>query len=539
MTLGDGTANHFSRLAQRALRHLSATSEVPTWVFLRGDDEEAHAVAASDDLGILRAPQRTQRSIGCTAAFRIEFEVALPDGRAFGTIVGFGDHPPACGEAELRRHAELATDMLGALAAAELSLAADRRSCALPIAATDPLTGLATRREWERRLRHDEQFCTEFGEEAAVVLVELDELKSFNERDGHSAGDEQLRLAGARVRDLFDGRHFAARVTGDRLGVVLVGIHHHQVGEIARALRSALRDAQISVAVGVGIREPEHGFEAALRFATVEMEHSAASNQAARADASEAAAMHGAVDRGELMAYFQPVVDLRTGDVVAVEALARWTTPDGVREPERFLRPLQDAGLLGALFDRILDDGLAHLARFRAVAPNLRLAVNVEFDTTGSNLLSSITSSLTRHHLPPWALSIELSERQTFDLPQAVRADLAAVAALGVELMLDDFGTGFASLETLTSLPISGVKLDRRFTSQVVSGDREPVVVKAMIAMAAEAGLSVIAEGIETQRQCDMLVRMGCRLGQGYLFAPPQPAASMHTVLSAPLVSLF
>ena len=104
--------------------------------------------------------------------------------------------------------------------------------------------------------------------------------------------------------------------------------------------------------------------------------------------------------------------------------------------------------------------------------------------------------------------------------------------------MLDDFGIGFASLETLTSLPISGVKLDRRFTGQVIDGEREPAVVKAMISMAAEAGLEVIAEGVETQTQCDRLVRLGCRLGQGYLFALPLPPDSMTTVLSAPLVSL-
>ena len=113
------------------------------------------------------------------------------------------------------------------------------------------------------------------------------------------------------------------------------------------------------------------------------------------------------------------------------------------------------------------------------------------------------------------------------------------MAELGVHLVLDDFGTGFASLDTLTSLPVSGVKLDRRFTGQVVNGDRVPVVVKAMVAMAAEAGLTVIAEGIETQLQCDRLVRMGCRLGQGYLFALPQPADSLGTVLSAPLVTTF
>ena len=105
--------------------------------------------------------------------------------------------------------------------------------------------------------------------------------------------------------------------------------------------------------------------------------------------------------------------------------------------------------------------------------------------------------------------------------------------------MLDDFGTGFASLETLTTLPVTGVKLDRRFTGQVINGDREAVVVKAMIAMATEAGLDVIAEGIETQQQCDRLIRMGCRLGQGYLFALPQPADALAAVLSAPLVTNF
>ena len=226
--------------------------------------------------------------------------------------------------------------------------------------------------------------------------------------------------------------------------------------------------------------------------------------------------------------------------LVSRAALARWSSADGIREPDRFLKEMQQAGLLGALFDCILDDGLGNLVQFRAVSPNLRLAVNVEFDSVvETTLLTRITERLNAHGLPPTSLSIELGERQTFDLPGAIREDLIAVAELGVTLMLDDFGTGFASLETLTSLPISAVKLDRRFTSQVVSGDREPVVVKAMIAMAIEAGLTVIAEGIETQTQCDRLVRMGCRLGQGYLFAVPQPADSMATVLSAPLVSTF
>ncbi len=539
MTFGDDHASQFSRVAHTALRHLSATTGLPTCVLIRTEGGSSHALVAHDVTGIVRAPQVVSADLGLTAPCRVAATVTLPDDRPFGHIVCFGSIP-AISTVEAQRHADVVADVLGALAGSELALANHRRVTEQEHAMADPLTGLSTRHAWEKRLRRDERYCAEFGESAAVIVVELDELKQNNERHGHSAGDEQLRLAGTLLRDAVGSRHHAARVTGDRLGILMIGIGAHEAGELERTVRQAFSAAQISAAVGVGHRQPEHGLEQALRDAESELVRTHSARVARLADANEAAAMLGAIERGEIVAYFQPVVDLRSGEVLAVEALARWCTPEGVREPDRFLRPLQQAGLLGALFDRILDDGLARLAQFRAVSPQLKLAVNIEFDTKAdSSLLQSVKDRLQRHGLPASALSIELSERQTFDLPQSVRADLQAVADLGVQLMLDDFGTGFASLETLTTLPISGVKLDRRFTSQVVSGDREPVVVKAMIAMAAEAGLSVIAEGIETQLQCDRLVRMGCRLGQGYLFALPQPADAVAAVLSAPLVSLF
>jgi EAL domain-containing protein (putative c-di-GMP-specific phosphodiesterase class I) len=317
-------------------------------------------------------------------------------------------------------------------------------------------------------------------------------------------------------------------------------VHDHEIADVERELRQQFASSDISVALGVGVRHPDRGLDGAILEAEEQLEQTHATRHVALTDANEAAAVLEAIELGAIKAYFQPIVELRTGAVVAIEALARWQTRDGVREPDQFLRAVQQAGLMGALFDRILDDGLEKLAEFRHIAPKLQLAVNFEFDTKPENsFLESVTSLLAKHHVPADALSIELGERQSFDLPATVRRELVSVAEMGVRLVLDDFGTGFASLETLTSLPISGVKLDRRFTSQVVNGDREPVVVKAMIAMAAEAGLTVIAEGIETQLQCDRLVRMGCRLGQGYLFALPQPADSLGAVLSAPLVSTF
>ncbi len=546
MTNGSSNDTTFLRTSLGVLEHLSASSGLPTWLLTRTSDGMSQALASIDPSGGIRSHQVVTKDVGEHAGSRLAVPVMLPNGEIFGELIGFGNVPPSHHSIEaLRSQADVYASVLGALAGSERALAnerrdADRRAPAIVEASADPLTSLATRQGWEHRLRQDEHYCAEFGEAAAAFVIELDDLKRNNELHGHSAGDEQLRVAGGIIRDIIGDEHYGARISGDRVGVLMVGVHDHEVEEIDRQLRQAFASSDISVAIGHGRRHPERGLDGAIIEAEAQLEHTHTTRQAPTADATEAAALMQAIEQGAIKAYFQPIVELRTGAVVAIEALARWHSRDGVREPDQFLPLVQQSGLLGALFDRILDDGLENLAEFRHIVPNLQLAVNFEFDSKMDNsLLDSVSTLLAKHHVPASALSIELSERQTFELPSAIRRDLADVADMGVHLVLDDFGTGFASLETLTSLPISGVKLDRRFTGQVVNGDREPVVVKAMIAMAAEAGLTVIAEGIETQLQCDRLVRMGCRLGQGYLFALPQPADSLSAVLSAPLVSTF
>jgi len=546
MTNGLAHDTNFSKTLHGVLEHLSATSGLPTWVLARTNDGISQALAVVDPSGAIRVHHEVARDVGDTAGTRMAIPVVLPNGEIFGELIGFGSTPPSHHWFEaLRSQADVFAMVLGALAGSERTLAADRRAAdrrapEVNHGAADPLTGLATRQGWEHRLREDEHFCAEFGENAAAFVIELDELKRSNELHGHQAGDEQLRAAGAILRDVMGDDHYGARITGDRLGLLMVGVHEHEVAEAERQLRQGFGASSISAVIGVGRRHPERGLDGASIDAEGQLEDTRLARQAPTADATEAASVLEAIELGAIKAYFQPIVDLRTGAVVAIEALARWQSRDGVREPDQFLRAVQAAGLMGALFDRILDDGLEHLAEFRHIVPGLQLAVNFDFDSKLDNsFFNSVSTLLAKHHVPATALSIELSERQTFELPAATKRELIAVADLGVQLVLDDFGTGFASLETLTSLPISGVKLDRRFTGQVVNGDREPVVVKAMVAMAAEAGLTVIAEGIETQQQCDRLVRMGCRLGQGYLFALPQPADSLSAVLAAPLVSTF
>ena len=540
MTFSTSPDTSFSLMAQRVLEHLSTTSGLSTWAVCRIDQNSSHTLAVDSPQGAIHAHAPLTAPLGAGARCRISAPIMLPDGQPFGELVGFDDHETATPLDQAAAQSRVFAALLGALAAAEVALSHERRTVEVRDGLSDPLTGLATRQGWEQRLRRDEMFCREFGESAAVLVIELDDLKRSNEIHGHSAGDEQLRLAGTVLREVLAGRHFAARITGDRLGALIIGVSDHEIGELERVVRQALTASDISAAIGVAHRRPAAGLDGAMTAAEHDIESTHSVRKSANADAGHVAMLMEALDCGAIKAYFQPIVDLRTGEVVTLEALARWQSSDGVREPDQFLPLLQQAGLLGALFDRILDDGLEKLVEFRQIAPNLQLAVNFEFDTKPVNsLLATVRDRLAKYGLPPQALSLELSERQTFELPANVREELFAVADMGVQLMLDDFGTGFASLESLTTLPVSGVKLDRKFTGQVVNGERESIVVKAMIALAAETGLTVIAEGIETQLQCDRLVRLGCRLGQGYLFAVPQPADSMATVLSAPLVSTF
>lgn len=554
MTAASGYESNFSRAAAQVLEHLSARSGLGSWAVCRHDSQGSRTLAAVDPSGELRAHQPIPASLGADAVQRVGAPIVLPDGTPFGELIGYGDYLVEATRDQLAAAVRLYASLLGGLAGSERALAHERLRPAPAEPTTDPLTGLAARQDWEERLQIEEAFCRDFGESAAVIVIELTGLRANNEVRGHAAGDDELRRAGAAVREVIAGQHFSARLSGDCFAVLVLGA---STDEIVNALRQGFTRSGSTVSIGIGTRRQDGTLEEAQSQALAEIAatiqrtaafdppsiHTAAA-QPPSAEAlmknAEALAVARALADGDINAYFQPIVDLRSGHVMAVEALARWQTPEGVHGPDRFLPLLSQAGLLGALFDHILDDGLSKLVDLRRNSPALRLAVNLEFDSKAeSTLFDEVRKSLNKYQLPPEALSLELSERQTFEISAGIRRDLNAVADLGVQLMLDDFGSGFASLETLTSLPISGVKLDRKFTGQVLHGEREGVVVKAMIALAAEAGLSVIAEGIETQLQSDRLVRMGCTLGQGYLFAMPQPAAAVAAAIAAPLVTTF
>ena len=533
------------RTARAALEHLRRHSGFPTWLLTRINDYERIVIASVDPQfsivanSVLPNDLSTDRFLA--NASKMVVPVQLPNGQPYGALVGLSRELPS----PLPAHAEslipLLANTLGALAGAEGALAASTRRAEQSGASLDVLTGAATRQAWETQLGRDDERCNANGEQAWVFIICLDELHELNKREGHEAGDELLADFGKLLKATVDDRHFCARITGLQFGILAVDLCAAEATALETQLRQSIASAGIAAWVGVGRRLPGVGLGAALDAAEASIAAARSAVTIATTTFDDATAeLVNALDRGQIRAYFQPIVDMRTGDVVAIEALARWQTDTGIREPYEFLPGIERAGLNASLFQRMLDDGLSHLATFRNVSPNLRLAVNFDFDSIpATGLRKTVTDLANKHNIPLELISLELSERQSFDLSPSTLSELTEVADAGVKLVLDDFGVGFASLETLTSLPISGVKLDRRFTGQVIDGEREPAVVKAMISMAADAGLEVIAEGVETQTQCDRLVRLGCRLGQGYLFALPLPPDSMTTVLSAPLVSAW
>lgn len=243
---------------------------------------------------------------------------------------------------------------------------------------------------------------------------------------------------------------------------------------------------------------------------------------------------------GRIVTYFQPIVALQTGEVVAIEALARWQTAEGVLEPSHFIEQFNNQRLMLGLFDRMLESALQFLADHRHRFPHLSTAVNLEFAAIPeTGLAQLIAQRLTDFGTDPELLTIELNERLAYDLSPLAIEQLRTVSSTGVKLLLDNATATFEAIEALPGVPISGAKLDRRYVNQLTAGEHETRVVQTILERAAAAGIEVIAEGVETQTQCDRLIRLGCHFGQGYLFAVPQPASSLAVVLESPLAATW
>jgi diguanylate cyclase (GGDEF)-like protein len=430
-------------------------------------------------------------------------------------------------------------------------------------AVTDELTGLGNRRQLFYMLNDffaDVADPTTPRRDLGLLFIDLDHFKEINDSFGHSAGDELLRQLGPRLASSLRSTDVLVRVGGDELGVVIMDADVEYATAVARRLIAKLEEpfvldavsVRISASIGIATA-PNDAVDSAglLRCADLAMYRaklSASRYELYRKEIDDDGSrlrlveeLRGATQQGQFLLHYQPQVNLRTGEVTAIEALLRWPHPRiGLVPPLDFLPLAEEAGLMSTITAWVVDEALAQSATWRAAGRDLPVSVNVSV----SNLLDDgfvnlIGAALARHHLPGSSLMLEITETTIISDFEGCRRVIGDLRQLGVGVSIDDFGAGFTSLTYLSSLAVSELKLDRSFIRALV-GDtpaRDLALVHATINLGHALGMRVVAEGVEDNAVLEQLRDAGCDVAQGFYISHPMPADDLvltPVVMSAP-----
>jgi len=411
----------------------------------------------------------------------------------------------------------------------------------------DPLTGLPNRVLFVDRLSHALVRRGSPGAGLAVLFVDLDDFKNVNDTLGHAVGDELLRLVGARLSGVIRAEDTVGRLGGDEFAFLLEEAQpdhaRHAADRILRALSQPFelgtRTAILSASIGIAVRQrmahdgdPTDTADEILRDADTAM-YSAKSIGKGRVQLFDRgmlnpigrrrelrSALERALERDELLLEYQPIVDMETDATFGLEALVRWDHPQlGRLMPADFVPIAEESGLIVPLGDWVLRRACADLAGTGAL-----VSVNVSAHQLGGGELPSLVAEvLTATGLSPGRLLLELTESTLASAGAGAETDLLAIKAQGVRMALDDFGSGYSSLEYLGRLPIDVLKIDRSLVELVHTEPQRQEVLRAIGHIAEKLGLETIVEGVEHEAQRAMLLELGFRHAQGYLFAPAVP----------------
>ena len=439
--------------------------------------------------------------------------------------------------------------LLAAAARSELAVRllarmADQRLLA---AATDELTGLPNRRALyaeahTRRAepRHRSQ---------ALLMLDLDKFKEVNDSLGHHAGDQLLVQVGARLRENLHGDDVLARLGGDEFAVLLDDAGHDEAVNAAARLRAAVGEPffvegislHSSVSIGIAL-SPDDGLDlsALLRKADIAMYKAKTLFKGHHVyciadDADDATRLQmveelrTALTTGQLVVYYQPKIDLDTGDVHSVEALVRWDHPTrGLLSPDAFLALVEEFGLMPSLTQVVLEMALDQVVVWAAQGRPMTVAVNLSASSlVDDNLPEQVTAMLAARGVPPSGLQLEITEEFLMADHDRARSILARLRDSGVQISVDDYGTGYSSLSYLLDLPVDELKLDRSFVFPMADDARAAALVASTIALAHSLDLRIVAEGVETGVVFTALRRLGCDQAQGYLMSRPVSAVEL------------
>ncbi len=435
--------------------------------------------------------------------------------------------------------------MIGTLLDISRQKDAERR--ARELADFDPLTGLPNRRLLSDRFSLLLSVVERDESELALIFLDLDHFKRVNDSLGHSIGDELLRAVADRLNSVVRDVDTLARLGGDEFIIALPGIHAQAAAEVARRLLEvcaspfsvAGHDLIVTPSLGISLY-PDDGrdFESLLRNADAAMYkakdagrntyrfYSREMNVATLKHLLMESGLRRGLGAREFVLHYQPLVHVETGGIIGVEALVRWQNPElGLVSPDQFIHVAEDMGLINPIGEWVLREACRQLRVWQdAGLPTLMVAVNVspvQFRQPG--FVETVADALAASGLNPHFLELELTERTVMEDAEQTLKTLSALNEMGVELAVDDFGTGYSSLAYLKRFPVGKLKIDRSFIRNLEVDMDDRAITSTILSMGRGLRLEVLAEGVETKAQYQILRGMGCELVQGYHFSQPLP----------------
>jgi diguanylate cyclase (GGDEF)-like protein/PAS domain S-box-containing protein len=424
----------------------------------------------------------------------------------------------------------------------------------------DALTGLVNRATFVDAVQRELVGRDRQVSLMAVLFLDLDDFKNVNDSLGHNTGDELLRAVAQRLRGAVSSDDIVARLGGDEFAILLRNLHNREDAEhVAERLLEAtnepfaLADKSMNLRTSVGIATSDtlDGYaDEFLRNADVAMYAAKAQGKGCYATfdpSMHMAAMerlqlknelHRAIEQRTLSLDYQPVVDLRSGAVHGVEALARWTHPQlGPIKPDRFIPLAEETGLIIPLGRWVLEEACAQARSWQLANPRhegLFVSVNLSsWQLRDPNLVQDVSDVLRQTGLSPASLMLELTESGMLDDIEPMVEQLGRLRALGLQIAIDDFGTGYSSLSYLRRLPIDVLKIDRSFVEGIGDARQALALARTIIDLANVLELQTVAEGIELLDQRTQLTSLGCDLGQGFHFARPIDVPGIDRLLAA------